>query len=74
MIIHCAGSGLFGPITSQDPTNIKQLIDNNLLAGIFLLQQEAIKRYYNQSITLAVVMLSAANMAKLNESTYCAVK
>ncbi|MCL1126688.1 SDR family NAD(P)-dependent oxidoreductase [Shewanella surugensis] len=73
MLLHCAGSGLFGPIAEQDPNEIKQLIDNNVTACILVLQ-EAIKRYKNKPLTLVVVMSSAAQTAKANESTYCAVK
>ncbi|WP_299011788.1 SDR family NAD(P)-dependent oxidoreductase [uncultured Shewanella sp.] len=72
-LIHCAGSGLFGPIETQDPTQIKQLIDDNVTACIYVIQ-EAIKRFKDKPMTLAIVMSSAANTAKTNESTYCAVK
>lgn len=73
MLIHCAGSGLFGPVEEQAPNDIKQLIDNNVTASILVIQ-EAVKRFKDQQLTLVVVMSSAAQIAKANESTYCAVK
>ncbi|WP_298776435.1 SDR family NAD(P)-dependent oxidoreductase [uncultured Shewanella sp.] len=72
-LIHCAGSGLFGPIETQESTKIKQLIDNNVTACIYVIQ-EAVKRFKDKSLTLVVVMSSAAHTAKANESTYCAAK
>lgn len=73
MVIHCAGSGYFGPIESQSTTNIQQLINNNLITSI-LLVRELVKRYQDQPLTLVIVMSTAALAAKAGESTYCAVK
>ena len=73
MIIHCAGSGYFGPIETQYPDAIKTLIDNNLTSAILMLR-EAVKRYKNQAVTVVMVMSTAALAAKADESTYCAVK
>ncbi|WP_299496634.1 SDR family NAD(P)-dependent oxidoreductase [uncultured Shewanella sp.] len=72
-LIHCAGSGLFGAIETQDPTDIKQLIDNNVTSCIYVLQ-EAVKRYKDKPLSLVIIMSSAAQTAKANESTYCAAK
>jgi short-subunit dehydrogenase len=73
MVLHCAGSGYFGPLSLQEPANIQGLIDNNLTSTIFLLR-ELIKRYQDEPIRVVVVMSTAALGPKAEESTYCAVK
>ncbi|QIZ76078.1 SDR family NAD(P)-dependent oxidoreductase [Ferrimonas lipolytica] len=73
LIIHCAGSGYFGPLTEQQPQQIVALINNNLLSATLVLQQ-AVKRYQDQAVTVVVVMSTAAQVAKAGESSYCAVK
>ena len=72
-IIHCAGSGYFGPLEEQEPNEIANLIANNLTSTIYLLQ-ESVKRFKNQHVRMVIIMSTAANQAKANESTYCAVK
>ncbi|MGI2115493.1 SDR family NAD(P)-dependent oxidoreductase [Shewanella frigidimarina] len=72
-IIHCAGSGYFGPIEQQAPEAINQLIHNNLTSSILVLR-ELISRYRDHNVTVVVVMSTAAQAGKANESTYCAVK
>ncbi len=72
-VIHCAGSGYFGPIEQQDPEAISQLIQNNVTSTIFLLR-ELVKRYRNHKVNVVVVMSTAAQAAKAEESTYCAAK
>lgn len=72
-IIHCAGSGYFGLLEDQDPEEIQQLIQNNLTSAIHLIR-ESIKRYQNQPLNLVIVMSTAAQQPKAQESTYCAVK
>lgn len=62
-VIHCAGSGYFGPLTEQKTQNITALIDNNLLSTIFLLR-ELIRRYQDEAIQLVVVMSTAALVGK----------
>lgn len=73
MVVHCAGSGYFGALESQNPEQIEQLISNNLTSSIFLLR-ELVKRYKNEKVNVVVVMSTAAQVAKAGESTYCAVK
>ncbi|WP_299804637.1 SDR family NAD(P)-dependent oxidoreductase [uncultured Shewanella sp.] len=73
MIIHSAGSGYFGPIDTQSPEAIKDLLNNNVTSAIFLLR-EAVKRYREQTVTLVIVMSTAALVPKAEESTYCAAK
>ncbi len=72
-IIHCAGSGYFGPLEQQDPAAIKTLIDNNLTSTALLLR-EAVARYKDKPVQLVIVMSTAAQVAKAGESSYCAVK
>lgn len=72
-VIHCAGSGYFGKIEEQDPTAIKQLIDNNVTSTILFLR-ELIQRYRDHKVNVVVVMSTAAQAGKAGESTYCAAK
>ncbi|QDE30823.1 SDR family NAD(P)-dependent oxidoreductase [Shewanella polaris] len=72
-VIHCAGSGYFGPIEQQTPQAINQLIDNNLTSSILVLR-ELVSRYRDHKVNVVVVMSTAAQAGKANESTYCAVK
>ncbi|WP_298439006.1 SDR family NAD(P)-dependent oxidoreductase [uncultured Ferrimonas sp.] len=72
-IIHCAGSGYFGPLAEQDPAQIQALINNNLLSATLVLQQAA-RRYQDKPVTVVVVMSTAAQVAKAGETSYCAVK
>ena len=72
-VIHCAGSGYFGAIETQNPAAIAELLQNNIMSAIMLVR-EAVKRYRDQSVNLVVVMSTAAQSAKAGESTYCAAK
>ncbi|PSW04343.1 SDR family NAD(P)-dependent oxidoreductase [Photobacterium lipolyticum] len=72
-VIHCAGSGYFGPIEDQAPELISKLIANNVTSAIFLLR-ELVKRYRHDKVNVVVVMSTAAQVAKAGESTYCAAK
>ncbi len=72
-IIHCAGSGYFGPLEEQGTEAINRLIQNNVTSTIFLLR-ELVQRYRDQKVDVVVVMSTAAQIAKAGESTYCASK
>ncbi|AIW13429.1 SDR family NAD(P)-dependent oxidoreductase [Vibrio tubiashii] len=72
-IIHCAGSGYFGLLEEQNPEQIEALIKNNLSSAINVVR-ESVKRYKAQPVTLVMVMSTAAQQPKAQESTYCAVK
>ena len=72
-IIHCAGSGYFGPLEMQTPAAINQLIQNNLTSSILVLR-ELISRYRDNKVNVVVIMSTASLAGKANESTYCAVK
>ncbi|NOH95958.1 SDR family NAD(P)-dependent oxidoreductase [Vibrio sp. 99-70-13A1] len=73
LVIHSAGSGYFGKIEDQDPSSITDMLNNNIHSTIFLLR-ELVQRYRDQAVTVAVVMSTAAQSAKAEESTYCAAK
>ncbi|MEZ9197200.1 SDR family NAD(P)-dependent oxidoreductase [Shewanella sp. 10N.286.54.B9] len=73
LIIHSAGSGYFGAIEQQSAVAIKDLLNNNVTSAIMLLR-EAVKRYKNKPVTVVMVMSTAAQIAKAEESTYCAAK
>ncbi|WP_434927348.1 SDR family NAD(P)-dependent oxidoreductase [Shewanella sp. HL-SH2] len=72
-VIHCAGSGYFGNIDTQDADSIFSLIQNNVTSAI-LLVRELVKRYRHQAVNVVIVMSTAALAAKAGESTYCAAK
>ncbi|WOT05537.1 SDR family NAD(P)-dependent oxidoreductase [Shewanella youngdeokensis] len=72
-IIHCAGSGYFGRLETQSTTEINTLLTNNVTSAIMLLR-EAVKRYKDKPVTVVMVMSTAAQIAKAEESTYCAAK
>ncbi|MEF1303158.1 SDR family NAD(P)-dependent oxidoreductase, partial [Vibrio owensii] len=72
-LIHCAGSGYFGLLAEQDPQEIQKLIENNLTSAINILR-ELVKRYQDQPVNVVMVMSTAAQQPKAQESTYCAVK
>ncbi|WP_104039887.1 SDR family NAD(P)-dependent oxidoreductase [Vibrio hyugaensis] len=72
-VIHCAGSGYFGLLAEQEPQEIQKLIENNLTSAIHVLK-ELVKRYQDQPVNIVMVMSTAAQQPKAQESTYCAVK
>tara|TARA_Y100001956_G_scaffold70346_1_gene74280 strand:- start:7969 stop:8634 length:666 start_codon:yes stop_codon:yes gene_type:complete len=72
-IIHCAGSGYFGLLQAQQPEAIEQLIQNNLTSAINVVR-ESVKRYQDKPVNLVIIMSTAAQQPKAQESTYCAVK
>lgn len=73
LVIHCAGSGYFGELAKQESDAINVLIENNLTSSIMLVK-DLVQRYQDEAVTVAVVMSTAAQVAKAGESTYCAVK
>lgn len=72
-IIHSAGSGYFGLLEDQSPEQIQTLINNNLNSAINVLR-ELVKRYKDEPINVVMIMSTAAQQPKAQESTYCAVK
>ncbi|EGQ8068495.1 SDR family oxidoreductase [Vibrio parahaemolyticus] len=72
-VVHSAGCGYFGPLEKQDPDQIQTLIENNLSSAINVLR-ELVKRYKDQPVNVVMIMSTAAQQPKAQESTYCAVK
>ncbi len=72
-VIHCAGSGYFGLLEEQNPDQIQSLINNNLNSAINVMR-ELVKRYKDSPVNVVMVMSTAAQQPKAQESTYCAVK
>ncbi|MCX8761721.1 SDR family oxidoreductase [Vibrio parahaemolyticus] len=72
-VVHSAGSGYFGLLQEQDPEQIQTLIENNLSSAINVLR-ELVKRYKDQPVNVVMIMSTAAQQPKVQESTYCAVK
>lgn len=73
MVIHSAGSGYFGLIEEQDPEQVQLLIQNNLSSAINVVR-ELVKRYKTEPVNVVMIMSTAAQQPKAQESTYCAVK
>ncbi|WP_440877789.1 SDR family NAD(P)-dependent oxidoreductase [Vibrio natriegens] len=72
-VIHSAGSGYFGQLEDQEPEQIQKLINNNLNSAINVLR-ELVKRYKDHSVNVVMIMSTASQQPKAQESTYCAVK
>ena len=72
-VIHSAGSGYFGLLEDQEPEQIQKLINNNLNSAINVLR-ELVKRYKDHPVNVVVIMSTASQQPKAQESTYCAVK
>ncbi|MDV6253691.1 SDR family NAD(P)-dependent oxidoreductase [Vibrio sp. EA2] len=72
-VIHSAGSGYFGLLEDQEPEQVQKLINNNLNSAINVLR-ELVKRYKQHPVNVVVIMSTAAQQPKAQESTYCAVK
>lgn len=60
-------------LEEQNPEQIEALIKNNLSSAINVVR-ESVKRYKAQPVTLIMIMSTAAQQPKAQESTYCAVK
>ncbi len=72
-VIHSAGSGYFGLLEDQEPEQIQKLINNNLNSAINVLR-ELVKHYKDHPVNVVVIMSTASQQPKAQESTYCAVK
>lgn len=72
-VVHSAGSGYFGLLEEQEPEQIQKLINNNLNSAINVLR-ELVKHYKEHPVNVIVIMSTASQQPKAQESTYCAVK
>lgn len=73
LLVNCAGKGIFGPAGSYDETDVRTVIDANLVAMI-LFCDELFPRFTLEGGTIVNILSSAALVAKPRESVYCAAK
>ncbi|HEX2833580.1 MAG TPA: SDR family oxidoreductase [Thermoanaerobaculia bacterium] len=73
LLVNCAGLGIYGPAGSYDETNIRAMLDANLVATI-LFSDALLPRFKTEGGTIVNVLSTAALVAKPNESVYCAAK
>lgn len=73
LLVNCAGSGCFGAAGSYDETEVRQVLDANLVSMI-LFCDELFPRFTRDGGTIVNVLSTAALQAKANESVYCAAK
>lgn len=73
LLVNCAGVGIFGAAGSYDETDVRRIIDANLVSMI-LFCDELFPRFTRDGGTIVNVLSTAALVAKENESVYCAAK
>lgn len=73
LLINCAGVGIFGAAGSYDETDVRRIIDANLISMI-LFCDELFPRFTRDGGTIVNVLSTAALIAKPGESVYCAAK
>ncbi len=73
VLVNCAGVGIFGAAGSYDETDVRRIIDANLIAMI-LFCDELFPRFTRDGGTIVNVLSTAALVAKPHESVYCAAK
>ena len=73
LLVNCAGVGIFGAAGSYDETDVRRVIDANLVSMI-LFCDELFPRFTRDGGTIVNVLSTAALIAKAGESVYCAAK
>ena len=73
LLVNCAGVGVFGAAGSYVEGDVRQVIDANLVAMI-LFCDELFPRFTRDGGTIVNILSTAALVAKVNESVYCAAK
>lgn len=73
IVISCAGEGVFGAIGSFSQKDINRAFSANLI-GTVLVSQRAYVEMKEQGGFIVNIMSTAANLARANESIYCAAK
>jgi len=73
LLVNCAGVGIFGAAGSYDETDVRRILDANLVSMI-LFCDELFPRFTRDGGTIVNVLSTAALVAKENESVYCAAK
>lgn len=73
LVLHCAGTGEFGPVGVYTAEQIRRVMESNLVSTI-LVAQQTVRLIGERGGVLANVLSSAAQVGKANESLYCASK
>ena len=73
LLVNCAGVGIFGAAGSYDETDVRRVLDANLVSTI-LFCDELFPRFTRDGGTIVNVLSTAALVAKPGESVYCAAK
>ena len=73
LLVNCAGAGVFGAAGSYVEADVRTVIDANLVS-MMLFCDELFPRFTREGGTIVNVLSTAAYVAKVNESVYCAAK
>jgi NAD(P)-dependent dehydrogenase (short-subunit alcohol dehydrogenase family) len=73
LLVNCAGVGIFGAAGSYDETDVRRVIDANLVAMI-LFCDELFPRFTRDGGTIVNVLSTAALVTRPGESVYSAAK
>ncbi|HET8775043.1 MAG TPA: SDR family oxidoreductase [Thermoanaerobaculia bacterium] len=73
MLVNCAGVGIFGAAGSYDETDVRRIIDANLVSMI-LFCDELFPRFTRDGGTIVNVLSTAALASRPGESVYAAAK
>lgn len=73
VVVSCAGEGVFGEVGSFSQEDVRRVLAGSLI-GTILVSQRAFVEMRNQGGYIVNVMSTAAMVARLQESIYCASK
>jgi short-subunit dehydrogenase len=73
LLVNCAGVGIFGAAGSYDETDVRRVIDANLVAMI-LFCDELFPRFTRDGGTIVNILSTAALVTRPGESVYSAAK
>jgi len=73
LLVNCAGQGVFGPAGSFTRADVDAVLSANLI-GTILFSEQALALFKSQGGTIVNVLSTAAQVARANESLYCAAK
>jgi NAD(P)-dependent dehydrogenase (short-subunit alcohol dehydrogenase family) len=73
LVVNCAGQGVFGPAGSFTRADVDAALAANLI-GTILFSEMAFALFKSQGGTIVNVLSTAAQVARANESLYCASK
>jgi NAD(P)-dependent dehydrogenase (short-subunit alcohol dehydrogenase family) len=73
LVVNCAGQGVFGPAGSFTRADIDAALAANLI-GTILFSEMAFALFKSQGGTIVNILSTAAQVARSNESLYCASK